>query len=141
MSGADGDERVNHQDVAEWPSQGDPKDDPVGTVRVHPADEDRDPDARRVIKTSTGGWVSVTQPPIPPQAERGTELHTWPRQSLERLARVLDHPDTDRETHDRQVPDFWEVAKMYCRAFRKLNDLHTASRERESREYLRETHE
>lgn len=81
-----------------------------------------DPDARRVIKTSTGEWVSVTQPAIPPQAERGIELHTWPHQSLERLAGALGHPDADRDARGRQVPDFWEVAKVYCRAFRKLND-------------------
>jgi hypothetical protein len=125
VSGADGDERderVGYQDVAGWPSQGDPDDDPVGTVRVHPADEPHDPDARRVIKTSTGEWVPVTRPAIPPQAERGTELHTWPHQSLESLARALGHPDTDWDAGGRQVPSFWEVAKAYCRALHRLTD-------------------
>ncbi|MCI2421409.1 hypothetical protein MOQ72_28635 [Saccharopolyspora sp. K220] len=130
MSGADGDGRAGNRDVAGWPSQGDPDDDRVGTVRVHPADEPRDPEARRVIKTSTGVWVPVTRPPIPPQAERGAELHTWPHQSLESLALALGHPDADRDARGRQVPDFWEVAKLYCRALRNLSDLHDEWRER-----------
>lgn len=65
----------------------------------------------------------VTQTAIPSQTERvPDELHIWRHQPLERLARALGHPDTDRETHRRQVPNFWEVAKTYCRALHRLTD-------------------
>lgn len=130
MSSADGDERSGRQNLAGWPSQGDPDDDPVATVRVHPADKLHDPGARRVIKTSTGGWVRLTQPAIPPQAERGTELHTWPHQSLEHLARALDHSDADRAVRSGQVPNFWNAAKVYCRALGHLSGLYEELHER-----------
>jgi hypothetical protein len=39
---------------------GDPATDPPMVVRVHPDDDPRSPDARRVIRADTGWWLVVT---------------------------------------------------------------------------------
>ncbi|MHA6805027.1 hypothetical protein [Salinifilum ghardaiensis] len=109
------------------PHDGDPLDDAVGTVRVHPADERTAPRARRVIKSSNGGWVHLTQESIPAPARPWEELRTWPRQSLVELARVLGHADAPscahrRELPERATPTFWEAAKAYCRALAAASD-------------------
>ncbi|MBE9372957.1 hypothetical protein IQ251_00700 [Saccharopolyspora sp. HNM0983] len=116
--------------------------DPVGTVRVHPADSAVRPDARRIIKRSDRTWTGFTGPAsnAPPH-----EVADWPCQSLPEVAAVFEHADTTarrdrrsavrrsvlsgpghrlaRSTPRQTTPSFWEEAKAYCRAMHSAWDL------------------
>lgn len=84
--------------------------DPIGTIRVHPDDDPRDPGARRVIRTDREvelRWVLITGRERAgadwgsrSDAEIGLGefsdvmgLSVWPRQSLAELAHVLGLPE------------------------------------------------
>ncbi|PRW63663.1 hypothetical protein [Actinopolyspora mortivallis] len=123
----------------------DPRSDPSGTVRVHPADHPSDPRARRIIKTADGRWHALTHPEPNTSEPRAEALRDWPPQPLAELARVLcvssdgssptvpaprdEHPEPERGS-DRtgtppkraRTPTFWEVAKAYCRAFLRTDE-------------------
>lgn len=76
------------------PDLGDPALDPPLSIRVHPDDDPRDPQARRVVRGGAGAWVQVTGE-LATVAMLGwvttDEVASWPRQHWLVAATVFGH--------------------------------------------------
>lgn len=78
------------------PATSDPAGDPIGTVRVHPDDDPKQWDARRVMFVSTRTerpWWAIAGDPFGLPAMSHDEVRSWQPQPLADLAVVLGHAE------------------------------------------------
>lgn len=109
-------------DLAEQRNLPDASYDPVGTVRVHPDDDPRDPHARRRIRTSLRmcpwAWLTGAKSEVQEVFQQWDHalVRSWPVQSLHELAELAGHqpapPAPDDPVQEQLRAAHREIARL-----------------------------